>query len=66
MGAFHLAILLISLASIHLWRRGLGRGGSFFDGRFMGRRLLHKAILSPSLPALVGCYPSMSKEFARK
>jgi hypothetical protein len=30
---------LNSLTSTYLWRRGLGRGGSFFNGRFMGRRL---------------------------
>jgi hypothetical protein len=27
----------ISLSSTYLWRRGLGRGGSFFDGKFMRR-----------------------------
>jgi hypothetical protein len=26
-----------SLSSINLWRRGPGRGGSFFDGRLTGR-----------------------------
>src|SRR5262249_39393110 len=28
----------ISLSSIHLWRRGKGRGGPLFARRFMGRR----------------------------
>src|SRR5580692_9996382 len=38
----------IFLSSTYLWRRGLGRGGSSFDGRFMGRVILCMALTRQS------------------
>jgi hypothetical protein len=42
--------LCFSLSSTGLWRRGLGRGGCFFDGRFMGRRRFLGTPLPVPLP----------------
>src|SRR5580698_8819626 len=53
----------IPLSSTRLWRRGLGRGGSFFDRRFMRRRSVRRVPLSLTLSPLCGArgrHPTVS------